>query len=97
MVPLARIAQKLATGMGVALVLALPAAGVDYYVGQNGQTPAPPYTAWSSAASNIQDAVNEASDGDTIWVDEGVYRTPTNAVDIGAYEWFPEGTVLTIR
>jgi len=62
------------------LALALPASKADYYVAQNGQTPAGPYTSWMTAASNIQDAVNAAANNSTVWVGSGRYTVPTNAV-----------------
>jgi hypothetical protein len=52
----------------------------DRYVAQNGQTPASPFTDWTSAASNIQDAINAAVNDDTVWVGAGLYLKPTNAV-----------------
>ncbi len=52
----------------------------DYYVAQDGQTETPPYTnGWTSAASNIQDAVNVATNSSTIWVGSGRYKAPPNA------------------
>ena len=59
----------------------LPGALADaHYAAQNGQTPAGTYTAWDSAASNIQDAVNAAIANDTVWVGAGRYTVPTNPV-----------------
>ncbi|NLE66531.1 MAG: hypothetical protein GX608_03835, partial [Lentisphaerae bacterium] len=45
------------------------------YVAQGGQTPAAPYLNWATAASNIQDAVDAAEDGDTVLVSNGLYNT----------------------
>jgi hypothetical protein len=57
------------------LVSALPAVAATLYVNLNNPTPAPPYSSWASAATNIQDAVDAATDGDTVLVTNGVYHT----------------------
>lgn len=53
----------------------------DHYVAQNGQMPVSPYASWVTAASNIQDAVDAASDGATVWVAPGTYYAPDNPKD----------------
>jgi parallel beta-helix repeat protein len=45
---------------------------VTYYVSPSGSN-APPYASWDSAAHNIQDAIDAAAAGDTIWVTNGAY------------------------
>ena len=60
------------------LALALPASRADYYAAKNGQTPSYPYTTWASAANHIQDAVNAATNGATVWVGAGRYTLPPN-------------------
>ncbi|MCX7591378.1 MAG: hypothetical protein N2255_07085, partial [Kiritimatiellae bacterium] len=58
------------------LVVSAAATFADkHYVDIKSPYPKPPYSTWETAATNIQDAVDEAEDGDMVFVNDGVYAT----------------------
>jgi hypothetical protein len=64
--------RLIVTGMGISLCFSVSA--IERYVDLNNPTPVAPYTNWSSAATDIQTAVNAAVSGDTVWVTNGHYK-----------------------
>ncbi len=61
--------------LGGLFVLTTAAGAATRCVNVNSAAPAPPYTTWATAATNIQDAVDVAATGDEILVTNGVYQT----------------------
>lgn len=62
------------------LCVAFPAPAATRYVDLNNPAPASPYMSWGAAATNIQDAVDAAVDGDEVLVTNGVYAAGGRAV-----------------
>lgn len=46
-----------------------------YYVDINSTNPTPPYATWGTASTDIQSAIDAATNGDTILVNDGDYQT----------------------
>lgn len=61
----------------VTLLATMHAYGIERYVCVSNATPVAPYTNWTTAATTIQAAVDAATDGDTLWVTNGVYAPIT--------------------
>jgi len=71
------------TLVAVAAVITFAASmkAATLYVSQTSPNPSPPYSTPDTAAHNIQDAVDAASDGDTVLVEPGDYGV-TNQVNV---------------
>jgi hypothetical protein len=62
------------------LLLTLHSTAATHYVDVNSPGPVAPYTSWATAATNIQDAVDASTSGDTVLVTNGVFQTGSRAV-----------------
>ncbi|MDF7825046.1 choice-of-anchor Q domain-containing protein [Pontiellaceae bacterium B12227] len=73
--------KKLTVSISALLLGSAAAPAATHYVDLNNSTPAVPYSSWTSAATNIQHAVNAATNtGDLVWVTNGTYRLNTEIV-----------------
>lgn len=46
------------------------------FVDRNSPNPDPPFSSWATAATHIQEAVDQAEDNDTVWIRQGRYTLP---------------------
>ena len=67
--------------IGLVLWAASDLSAATLYVSQASTNPVPPYAAWATAATNIQDAVDAASGADSVLVTNGIYRFGGHAVE----------------
>jgi hypothetical protein len=64
---------KLLLGLIISISSASCLQSATFYVDAENPTPAAPFTTWTTAATNIQDAIAVATKGDTVLVTNGVY------------------------
>ncbi|HTV39792.1 MAG TPA: right-handed parallel beta-helix repeat-containing protein [Candidatus Sulfotelmatobacter sp.] len=83
--------------LGSLLLAGVNLSAATLYVSTNSPDPQPPYATWSTAATNIQDAVSSAEAGDFIVVTDGVYAggvTVSNPVTLSSVNG-ANSTVIT--
>ncbi len=68
-----RFARAGLVAAGMLFSLSLTVTAATLYVDLGSPSPAAPYTNWITAATNIRDAIDAASAGDTVLVTNGVY------------------------
>lgn len=73
------------------------AAALTHYVDLNSPNPIYPYTTWPTAATNIQDAIDAAVDGDRVLVTNGVYNTGSRAASDGSINRVVVTNALTLQ
>lgn len=62
------------------MLFVFSATATTFYVDVNSTNPTPPYADWSTASSDIQSAIDAATNADLILVNDGVYATGGRAV-----------------
>ncbi len=65
---------KLLSSLSLFILLAIRAGATTFYVNAANPAPALPFTTWSTAATNIQNAIDASTNGDLIVVTNGVYQ-----------------------
>jgi len=84
------------TVMAFAL-LSFNASATVHCVDMNSTNPVPPYTDWSTAATNIQDAINSSGVSDTVLVTNGIYQYGGGSFAGSNRVYVPSGLALTIQ
>ena len=80
----------------IALLAANVSAAV-FYVDVNSTNATPPYADWSTAATNIQDAVDAATNGDLILVTNGIYQAGGRLTSDGTINRVAVTNAMTLR
>ena len=82
---------------GVSATVVVHVVAGNYFVSLASSNPVVPYTSWDTAATNLQDAVDAAFVGGTVWVSNGVYQTGLETVDGSTTNRVTVTNLLTLR
>ena len=84
--------------LAVMLWLGALSVRAEYFYVTTNSVPVPPYTNWANAATNIQDAVNVATNaGDIVLVSNGVYTTTTPVFMVGTSNIVALTNAITLK
>jgi hypothetical protein len=76
--------NSLSLPVTILLLAASDLSAATHYVSLESMNPTPPYAAWATAATNIQQAVDAAGAGDEVVVSNGIYDTGEREDYLGA-------------
>jgi hypothetical protein len=79
------------------IFLAINALATVHYVDLNSTNATPPYTDWSTAATNIQDAIDASTNGDTVLVTNGIYNSGGMAIPGGTTNRIALTSTITVQ
>jgi Bacterial TSP3 repeat len=92
--------MKIRHALWLSVLLTFPiirAPAATLYVDLNSTNPVPPYASWSTAATNIQDAVDASTNGDLILVTNGVYQAGGRLSSDGASNRVVVADAMTLQ
>src|SRR2546427_5433695 len=88
---------KFLVPLAAALLFLLRASGAVHYVDPGSAAPVPPFSDWSTAATNIQDAVDAASPGDQVLVTNGTYQAGSRVSNDGTTNRVAVTNAITLQ
>ena len=89
--------MKKITALIVVGILAYRVPAVNYYVNVSNSIPVTPFADWLTAATNIQDAIDVATNGDVVIVTDGIYQAGGRVVSSDLTNRVVINKVVTVR
>jgi hypothetical protein len=81
----------------VVIFLSMNAWATVHYVDLNSTNATPPYTDWSTAATNIQEAIDTTTNGDIVLVTNGIYDSGGVAIEGGTTNRIAITNAITVQ